>query len=230
MRWLLSHSGSAQSRSFYMAWMARAGADGTVVEAGDPVPEAGEFSSLLLAGGGDVDPARYGEAVAAQTSGVDAARDSLEAELIRRFFLARKPVFGICRGQQVLNVVLGGKLIQHLPFWLAARSGSNSVEEHARVNDCDSRHALEWAGGAPSELRGIVEVNSSHHQAIEPLAPGRNIAILAWSPAGVPEAIAGSGLPSPMLAVQWHPERLPAEHPGSRAILQRCLALQAGRA
>jgi len=228
MKWLLSYPGSEESRARYMAWIARIGAEGETVKAGDPVPAPAGFSALLLTGGGDVDPASYGEAAAPQTAGVNAARDSLEAELIGRFLAARKPVFGICRGYQELNVYFGGKLIQHVPAWLAAQPRTNAPEEHARLNNCDSRHAIEWAAGAPPELRVIVEANSAHHQAIEPTAPGRNISILAWSPAGVPEAISGSGLPAPVLAVQWHPERLPAEHAGSQAILQRCLALQAG--
>ena len=91
---------------------------------GDPWPRTPtDHAALLLAGGGDVAPARYGAAPEPKTSGVNEERDHLEVSLIHGLLGMGKPVFGICRGIQILNVALGGGLIQHVPGFLARVSG-----------------------------------------------------------------------------------------------------------
>lgn len=155
--------------------------------------------ALLLPGGGDVEPWRYG-AEALDCRSAQADRDALELQLIDEFVAAGKPILGICRGLQVLNVYFGGTLIQH-------------VEGHSAVDGRDARHPSRVA---PSVLRALygeaMVVNSAHHQAADRLGSG--LAAVQWAQDGVIEAVIHRTLP--IWAVQWHPERL--EHEGQRLL------------
>ena len=153
---------------------------------------ASRFDGLLLTGGGDIAPELFGESPVNDTLEIDAIRDRAEIGLIHAFCAERKPIFGICRGVQILNVACGGDLWQDLP----AQRG---------VDHRDTTHEVIVTDGRMRGLFGEqVTVNSFHHQAVRSPAPG--FAITAKSPDGIVEAIEHeNGL---WWGVQWHPERM----------------------
>ncbi len=193
----------------YLKSVTRAGADPRVLDPetdrSDTALDAAE--GLLLTGGPDVDPARYGER---RHDSVSAApeRDEFETALIRQAIARRLPIFGICRGMQILNVALGGSLIQDLPSYGAA----NRTIEHSRPTPlCAIAHEV-WvspnsalASLMPDKLAeaDTCAVNSRHHQAVNRVAEGFDV--VATAPDGVIEAIERPGRPF-CVAVQWHPE------------------------
>ncbi len=155
---------------------------------------------LVLSGGGDINPLRYGAAPAIETGNVDDERDVSELALVPVALERRLPVLGICRGAQLLNVALGGSLIQHLPD--RAIGHLDRGRRHETVHDVALRpdSLLARLGG----LAGI-EVNSIHHQAIDRVGDG--LRITGTADDGVPEVLEGTTCP--LVAVQWHPECLP---------------------
>lgn len=155
-----------------------------------------ECGGLLLPGGGDMDPAYYGQAPAGSNP-PDAARDALELELLGIFAARKKPVLGICRGMQVINVCFGGTLVQNLPG-------------HSQVDGADRLHAVTAEPGTfPERLYGPRSVvNSAHHQAVD--RPGRDLCVSQRADDGVAEALFHLRLP--IFGVQWHPERLTGSH------------------
>ncbi|MFI5197390.1 MAG: gamma-glutamyl-gamma-aminobutyrate hydrolase family protein [Thermoanaerobaculia bacterium] len=183
-----------------------------VVTPGDPDP--GAFDGLLLAGGADVDPALYGEAPATPTLELHSERDALDFALCTAAEKLHAPVFGICRGLQVLNVALGGTLWQDLPFQ-RARGVPHEVDASPRSTKEDRAHVVRARpGSSGSRFAAAVatlegeSVNSRHHQGVKDLAAG--LVPLAASPDDLVEAFerpAGSFL----AAVQWHPENLVAQ-------------------
>ncbi len=168
-------------------------------------PEAGAFDALLIGGGGDVDPGRYGRVrIDNGTVEVDPERDALDFRLLEDARRAGVPVFGICRGLQVVNVAFGGTLVQDIP------SVRPSTVVHQRARDEKTRrdHAVEVTPGtllAAIAGPGAPSVNSRHHQAIEDA--GRGLTVTAVAPDGLAEAIEATGDPW-LLGVQWHPENL----------------------
>ncbi len=174
-----------------------------------PVPAAAAAvilapaAGLLLTGGGDVAPRRYGEETDPATGEVDEERDESEFALVRRAVAIRLPILAICRGAQLLNVALGGTLRQHI-------SDDGPVRHRWPERRYDAVHRVHVE--APTVLASAVAardltVNSIHHQAVERVAPGLRAS--AFAEDGVIEAL--EGLNGPVLAVQWHPECLPAE-------------------
>ena len=150
--------------------------------------------ALLLPGGGDVEPWRYG-AKTLDCRGAEPARDEEELRLIDEFLSAGKPILGICRGLQILNVYFGGTLSQH-------------VEGHSAVDGRDSFHPSHIASSPLRRLYGeALQVNSAHHQAIDRLGSG--LQAVQWADDGGIEAVMHETLP--VWAVQWHPERLETE-------------------
>ena len=156
---------------------------------------------LVLTGGEDVHPGRYGAAPHSALGEVDEARDAIELALIGEARAQGKPILAICRGIQVLNVALGGTLYQDLP---SERPGP--VDHRDQLG----RHALRVAPDTLlAETVGgtTLSVNSRHHQAIRDLAPA--LVATAWADDGVIEAAEFATPGGPwMLAVQWHPEDL----------------------
>ena len=151
---------------------------------------------LVLTGGEDVDPTRYGAAPHPRLEETDHGRDALELELIRSARARHRPILAICRGIQVLNVALGGTLYQDL------QSERPGPIDHQDKTGC---HAIRVA---PDSLlhrtlrTAAATVNSRHHQAVRDLAPG--LRATAWAEDGLVEAVEWD---APwMLAVQWHPE------------------------
>jgi putative glutamine amidotransferase len=177
------------------------------------------LDGLVLQGGSDVSPSTYGETpLAPQWSG-DRLRDVYEMELVHEFIEAGKPVLGICRGAQLINVAFGGTLYQDIPTQVA--------EAQVHVTDAYERHRhdvrFEPGSGLARLYRGVENpvVTSIHHQSVKAL--GRGLRVEAWSePDGVVEAIRGTGK-SYVLAVQWHPE---FHHPGDKTVLNSAPILE----
>ena len=163
--------------------------------------------ALLLPGGGDMEPWRYGQSNTA-SRGLEPERDTAELMLLERFTAAGKPVLGSCRGIQVSNVFCGGAVGQDLP-------GHSAVDGH------DSFHTVRTARSPLLAVCGpLCRVNSAHHQAAD--APGRGLRAVQWAEDGAVEAVCHDCLP--VWGVQWHPERLPGELGGRllRAFLALC--------
>lgn len=159
-----------------------------------------ECAGLVLCGGGDVDPALFGQENCGSDD-PDPVRDKAELELISAFLDAGKPILGICRGMQMLNIALGGTLIQDLP--------PESVVFHGREQADVLIHPLRTAPGSLiHQLYGPrLQVNSFHHQAVDRL--GEGFAAAAWAESGFVEAIEHES--RPILGVQFHPERMSFE-------------------
>ena len=151
------------------------------------------YDGLLLSGGVDIHPRYYGEMIGGAVN-VDEARDEAEMLLLRRFVEAKKPVLGICRGHQLINVFFGGSLIQHI-----ATADSHKVEG-------DAVHSVESHEGALlTRLYGReFSVNSNHHQAIDRLGDGLRVTQISKDD-GIIEGTEHTSLP--IITVQWHPER-----------------------
>ncbi len=159
------------------------------------------LDGLLLSGGSDINPARYGQTNAGSDE-VDDARDELEIRLLREALAADVPVLAICRGLQLLNVVCGGTLVQHL----ASTDVHRQRPKNAEPGKHPSAHRI-WVG-PDTRLAAIIgagghDVNSRHHQAIEII--GQGLIVSAISEDGVIEAIEKPGAKF-AVAVQWHPE------------------------
>jgi putative glutamine amidotransferase len=161
------------------------------------------LDGLVLEGGSDMWPGSYGEQPLRPEWTGDRVRDEYEIALLRAFIDAGKPVLGICRGLQVLNVAFGGTLYQDIASQLP------SVRQHrdARLYD-RNLHAIEFVPG--SRLASLytgsqgVMVNSVHHQGIRNLAPGFVVEAVSADD-GIIEAFRWTG-PTYVAAVQWHPE------------------------
>ncbi|MFD5226442.1 gamma-glutamyl-gamma-aminobutyrate hydrolase family protein [Microbacterium sp. NPDC058342] len=161
------------------------------------------LDGVVIAGGEDVDPRRYGQAPGPFTPLIDPQRDEFEAGLIEAAIDRGVPLLGVCRGAQLLNVVRGGTLHQHLAHGEGESHGSYAYPRAHRVHEVRTA-----AGSAVQELYGeTTRVNSFHHQAVD--LPGRGVIVTGWAPDGVPEAIELEG--SPVLGVQWHPETFDAD-------------------
>jgi len=193
-------SGSRENRSYYEAAVREAG--------GEPLsyylpPPGIPFDGLLLAGGGDMAPFLLGQEDEGSRS-IDLERDYGELALIRASLPLGKPMFGICRGHQVINIALGGTLLQDI--------GPKLEPFHNPMADCEDRavyHQLcTRKGSHMARLYGpLLLTNSYHHQAIT--RPGEGLSVTAWSESGLIEATEHESLP--ILTVQFHPERMRGE-------------------
>ena len=163
-------------------------------------------AGLLLAGGGDVLPELYGESTHPSFSAAEPRRDEFEIELVRRALDADVPVFAICRGVQVLNVALGGTLVQDIPDE-TGRTIDHMVRQPADVIAHDVRIAPASLLAALTRRRTAgaqhCAVNSRHHQA--PKTLGSGLVATALAPDGIVEALEYPTLRF-CLGVQWHPE------------------------
>lgn len=160
---------------------------------------------VLLAGGGDVDPACYGAPPHPGVVGVDRERDAAELTLARWAVEEGRPLFGICRGAQVLNVALGGSLYADVADHPGAERHAYSPGLPADLRP----HAVRVAPGSRlAQVLGapLLLVNSLHHQACRAVAPA--LRGVAHAPDGLVEAVEAPAHPF-ALAVQWHPECLP---------------------
>lgn len=180
----------------------------------DPEELLSPFAGLFLAGGGDVDPERYGADPHPETYGLDADRDDLEFALFPAALHLGLPTLAVCRGMHVLNVALGGTLHQHLP----------DIEGQAAHGDPTTGmavlHPVEVAEG--SRLATAVggtrlrNCSSHHHQTVADVASG--LVPVAWSDDGLVEGLEPPAGAPWVVAVQWHPEENVAEEPGQQRI------------
>lgn len=198
MRFLLSTGKEKSSAENYIRAIERAGGQTT----GGYCPAYSESAdALLLCGGGDLCPSLYRQK-AVSSGEPDTARDAAEWELLQRFAAEEKPVFGICRGLQTVNVFFGGTLYQDL--------GERGDRFHTQKDGMDRLHPVYAAPGSfLHTLYGeTFFVNSAHHQAVDRLAP--ELTASAWSEGGVIEAL--SHIRLPIYCVQFHPERMCPPH------------------
>jgi putative glutamine amidotransferase len=172
----------------------------------DPAWYLERLDALVLSGGEDVDPRHYGEDRATDTLHISDGRDSFELPLVRAFWNEKRPILGICRGLQTLNVALGGTLYQDLSQFPHACDHRRYGREYARM------HAVRIIPDSQlAALLGSDEftVNTSHHQMIKDIADG--LRAVAWStPDGIIEAVEPAD-DRPVLALQWHPEMMEGE-------------------
>jgi gamma-glutamyl-gamma-aminobutyrate hydrolase PuuD len=186
-----------------------------------PVPDiaeaVGRLDGLMLSGGGDIDPARYGAEPVTEITNVREERDTAELALLTAAMSLQLPVLGICRGMQVINVARGGSLHQHLP-------GVIGHDGHAPTPGSFGQHAVRvppgsrlsqvlggvkgageggmgrWAGGGER----TISAPTHHHQAVDRL--GKGLTATAWAEDGTIEAVESDPGGPFLLAVQWHPE------------------------
>jgi putative glutamine amidotransferase len=199
----------------YLNAVAAAGAEPVELPAGTaslPV-----LDGLLLPGGWDVDPAFYGQEKDEKVGPIDRELDETELRLFRQAREQDLPVLGICRGQQVINVAMGGSLVQHLDDHDAREIGRRHLAHAIEVEPASE------LGRAAGERR--LEVNSLHHQAIDRLAPGLHLT--ARGEDGTVEGVeSDDGL---IVAVQCHPEELTGDLPWARRLFERFVARAGGR-
>lgn len=176
------------------------------------------LDGLVLSGGGDVDPTLYGAEQEPGCGAVEKERDLWELEILAEAIDRGLPVFGICRGLQVLNVVRGGTLVQDV--------APDAGDGHPRFDRprYETAHAVRLAEGTlAAALYGTeLQVNSLHHQVVAEVGAG--LVASGRSPDATVEALEMPG--QPVLAVQWHPEALrrTAADPGLRWLVEQAAA------
>ena len=178
-------------------------------------------AALVLTGGEDVEPARYGAAPQPALGATNAARDATEIALVT---IAREraiPTLGICRGIQLINVAFGGSLVQDIP---TERPGALAHDHPDRARETIVHEIAVEPGSRLAAVMGDGprRVNSLHHQAVDRVAEG--LRATAWAGDGIIEALEAPGEDWWMLAVQWHPEDLDATSPTDRRIFSALVA------
>lgn len=162
---------------------------------------------LLLSGGPDMSPLYFGQQPRPGLGSIDAYRDEQEIALVKEAYKLGLPMFGICRGIQIINAVLGGTIIQH-----HEPQGEEGIQHRQSAPGWHRHHHVEVKQGsllAGALGEGPMGVNSYHHQVVDKIAPG--LTICATSPDGLVEAIEST---KPwILGVQWHPEMMWQRHP-----------------
>ena len=184
----------------------------------DAMPQLFDLiDGLLVPGGGDINPERYDAEPHEAVNGVDDERDAFEIEMVRRARDLRIPTMAICRGLQVVNVALGGTLVQDLPSHRGAHghdvTGEGAYEPHSEALIDPGCRIASIIG------EGLHRINSIHHQAVEEL--GEGLRVVGAAPDGTVEAIEHQDASWPLIAVQWHPEFLGmADHGESHDLFQ----------
>jgi putative glutamine amidotransferase len=165
-----------------------------------------DIAGLVLTGGEDVDPHRFGEEPHPRTGAANQARDAYEIALARAAYEQRIPTLAICRGAQVMNVALGGSLVQDIGTQRnEALNHDQADRRNERVHEVDIDRRSRLADVVRSTQ---IFTNSSHHQSIDRIGDGLHV--VAKSPDGIIEAAEATDRAWWMVAVQWHPEELTA--------------------
>ena len=164
-----------------------------------------DYDGLILCGGNDINPSYYNKEINGSIN-IDDTRDEAEFALLKKFLKTGKPILGICRGYQLLNVALGGTLIQHL----------ETVQAHRKATPPELVHCANAEKGSIFEsLYGErFSVNSYHHQGLDKI--GNGLRVTMRSDDGLPEAFEHET--APYLGVQWHPERMCLEQKRNDAV------------
>lgn len=198
----------------YVQAVRRAGGVAVIIPPGDDDPRAGlaRLDGIILSGGGDIEPRLYGAQPHPEVYGIDQERDAFEIALARAAAEDRVPMLAICRGIQVVNIALGGDLVQHLP------DVTSGAVQHRTGSASGTRHRVRIA--ADSHLAAIcraqeVVVQSWHHQA--PRLLGKGLRAVAWADDGTVEAVESSDHPA-LVAVQWHPEETAETDPAQQRL------------
>lgn len=205
----------------YVKAVQRAGARVVLLPPGDP-GVLDLVDGLVLAGGGDIDPARYGGASHPKLYGIDTERDEFECAIATRALEEKLPLLAICRGLQVVNCARGGTLHPHL-------EDVPGLGAHREAIGKSVGHEVVAAAG--SRLRDVVgeerfPIRSSHHQAVD--RPGTGLVVSARAEDGTIEALDVDGNPD-ALAVQWHPEESAADDPRQQKLFDWLVARAAAR-
>jgi len=185
------------------------------------------LDGILLPGGVDMDPRTYGEAPKPECGRVDPARDRVELQLTRWAIEDRKPILGLCRGIQVINVAMGGSLYQDVRSELPGAIKHDYFPTQGFERDHPA-HEVALASG--SRLRGALEqpnliVNSMHHQGVKQVGTG--LMVSATAPDGLIEALEGAS-DHFLIGVQWHPEVFEMADPHTRHLFRAFIAAAGG--
>ena len=181
----------------YLNALSALGAEGVMTDGHD----AAGFDGLLLPGGWDADPSLYGEENAGSLH-INRALDDMQLRALDVFLGAGKPVFGICRGLQMMNVFFGGTLIQDIPAEQGHHRAEGSPRDSVHVTTAEQGSFLDRLYGPR------FAVNSSHHQSVD--RAGEGLRAVQWSDDGIVEGVEHASLP--VWGVQWHPERMCFAH------------------
>jgi gamma-glutamyl-gamma-aminobutyrate hydrolase PuuD len=207
------YSGAAALPYAYVDAVVRAGGQPVIVnDARDPKELLARVDALVLTGGPDVDPQRYGERANPNVYGVDAADDDFECALAEAATVRSVPTLAICRGIQVLNVARGGTLFQHI-------ADAPGVPPHGQpgVAGGARQHQVTLDGDSLlADVMDTTRVTASchHHQAVDQLGDG--LRVVGRAADGIVEALELDG--AFMLAVQWHPEDTAADDPAQQRL------------
>lgn len=169
---------------------------------GTPALEVQDFSGydgLILPGGADIDPALFGEPNWGCRT-IQSQRDIRQLEMLKEFVETGKPILGVCKGHQLLNVYFGGTVYQHIPQYLVHQWND---ADQAHMAHCTEDSFLMKLYGASDFM-----INSAHHQAI--VTPASCFTPIQWAPDGVLEAMVHKTMP--IIGLQWHPERMCCNH------------------
>ena len=209
-------SGQRGKTEDYVRAVEKAGAQGVVIPLKDQTERDRLIPTLdayVLPGSpADVEPRRYGAANRGLSAAPDTAREETDRGILQHAFAEKKPVLAICYGCQLLNVYLGGTLIQDLKTetgTLTAHQKKDLVSEGKPEPKDDPAHAARFESGSRlGTLAGTSQavVNSSHHQAIQ--EPGKNLRVTSHAPDGTIEGVEWTGDSNWITGVQWHPERM----------------------
>jgi putative glutamine amidotransferase len=177
------------------------------------------LDGIFLAGGVDMDPASYGAEPHEKCGRTDPPRDRVELQLARWAMEDGKPILGVCRGMQVMNVAAGGTLVQDCEACLPGADKHDYFPGAGWARDYLA-HGIRIAPGsrlAASFGEGDAMVNSMHHQGVDALAP--SLDATAWAPDGLVEAVETRG-DAFQVGVQWHPEMLIDTHDGTLRLFE----------
>ncbi len=207
-------------KSKYTKSLERAGAASKWIELEDidqAIEQALACDGLLLPGGADIDPALYGQVPCPQCGKPNVLRDKAEPQILAALLETGKPILGICRGIQMLNVSLGGTLCQDI----------KPVQKYPHsdfLHRAHTTHPVQLTPGSHlSEIFGEsdIPVNSIHHQCVD--LPGKGLTICATSPEGFTEGLELSDHPF-CIGVQWHPEHMSAHDKKQQALFDAFVA------
>ena len=225
--------GNLPKTRYYEEAVREAGGEPILLPLAHPEALEGQLAGLdgfVLPGSpADVEPSEYGAVNHGKSVPADLSRERADRTILSHALESRKPVLAICYGCQLLNVYLGGTLIQDL----RSETGTNIPHRKKDVvpeAPDDPQHEVRFiAGSLLARLAGSTQavVNSSHHQSIE--RPGRNLRVTGQAEDGIVESVEWIGDANWVVGVQWHPERMPGDALASKLFEEFVAAAQAAR-